>query len=336
MKLLSFLVKTLLVAALFTYLIVRASSGSAFKELQLDAILPTFLVAGFLFNFLATCVTIVRWRALVQALDAPLSLSDAFRFGFIGFMFNLSPFGIAGGDAIKVYLLAQKTKTPLDKATASVLMDRVLGLYAMFLLGLAAVFLTGFHHRTEPLARFTTQGLIALTLAATVFLALVLTPAAPKSRRLQLVEKIPLVGGALNKLARATLVYQNRKKILFWSFVSTFLVHLGFAVSLFFLAQGLFHKSPSLFDHVVLYCSGNVGSIIPLSAGPLEYFLDELYPLFPVVGGVPFQHGYGMTIGVAYRLATVGVALVGVVYYFLSRAEVKVATLNKKASTPEQ
>lgn len=336
MKLLSFLVKTLLVAALFAYLIVRASGGSAFRELQFGAIIPTFVVAGFLFNFLATCVTIVRWRALVQALDAPLSLSDAFRFGFIGFMFNLSPFGIAGGDAIKVYLLAQKTNTPLDKATASVLMDRVLGLYAMFILGLTAVFLTGFYQRTEPLARFTTRGLLALTLAATVFLALVLTPATPKSRRLQLLKKTPFVGGVLNKIANATMIYQNRKRTLLWSFLATFLVHLGFSVSLFFLAQGLFHKSPSLFDHVVLYCSGNVGSIIPLSAGPLEYFLDELYPLFPVRSGDLLQHGYGMAIGVAYRLTTVGVALVGVVYYFLSRAEVKEATLNQKTPVSER
>ena len=335
MKLLSFLFKTLLVAALFAYLILRASSGAALNELQLGAILPSFFVAGFLFNLFATCVTIIRWRVLVQALDAPLSLSDALRFGFIGFMFNLSPFGIAGGDAIKVYLLAQKTKTPVDKATASVLMDRVLGLYAMFILGLTAVFLTGFYKRTEPLAQFTTQGLLALTAATTVFLAFVLTPSNSTGRRLQIVKKTPLVGGALNKLVGAIMIYQHRKTTLFWSFIATFLVHLSFSASLFCLAQGLFHKSPSLFDHVVLYCSGNVGSIIPLSAGPLEYFLDELYPLFPVLGGELFQHGYGMAIGVAYRLATVGVAFVGFFYYLFSRDEVKKATSNNAESVSE-
>ena len=222
MKLLSFLIKTFLAAGLFSYLFIRASKGAAFDELQTGKISPNFLLAGFFFNFTATCVTIIRWRALVQALDAPLSLSNALRFGFIGFMFNLSPIGIAGGDAVKVYLLNHKTKTPLDKATASVLMDRVVGLYAMFILGIIAVFFTGFYRRSEPLARFTTQGLIALTLAATVFLAFVLTPESQKNRRHKLAKNIPLIGGFLNKLINATLIYRRRKKttlLVFYSHV---------------------------------------------------------------------------------------------------------------------
>ena len=332
MKILSFLVKTLLIAFLFAYLIVRAARGSAFSELQLNAFSFKLLFVSLIFNLGATCVTIVRWRALVQALDEPLSLSDAFRFGFIGFMFNLSPVGIAGGDAIKVYLLAQKTKTPLDKATASVIMDRVVGLYSMFILGLIALFSTGFYRRSEPLAQLTTKGLIALTAAATVFLAFVLFPASPQSRRIKLAQSLPIVGGFMSKLANATLFYQKRKKTLYLSFVATFVVHLSFAVSLFFIARGLFFKSPTLVDHIILYCSGNVGSIIPLSAGPLEYFLDELYPLFPITDAVSFQHGYGMTIGIAYRMTTIAVALIGVFYYLISLADVKKALRPPKES----
>ena len=335
MKLLSFLLKTLLVVALFAYLIVRASNGSVFKELKLHDISFKLIFAGFIFNLIATSVTIVRWRALVQALDAPFSLSDALRIGFIGFMFNLSPVGIAGGDAVKVFLLTQKTKTPFDKATASVIMDRVVGLYVMFILGLIAVLFTDFHHRSEPLARFATNGLIALALAATVFLALVLTPSSSQSWRIKFAQGLPLIGGFMHKLANATMSYQKRKKALVYSFAATFIVHLCFAVSLFLIARGLFHKSPSLVDHIILYCSGNVGSIIPLSAGPLEYFLDELYPLFPVVNGESFQHGYGMAIGVAYRLATIGVALVGVFYYFFSLNEVKNALHSKNPTSKD-
>ena len=329
MKLLSFLLKTILVVALFAYLIVRASNGSVFKELKLHDVSFKLIFAGFVFNLIATSVTIIRWRALVQALDAKFSLSDALQIGFIGFMFNLSPVGIAGGDAVKVFLLNQKTKTSLDKATASVIMDRVVGLYVMFVLGLSVVLLTDFHQRSDPLARFTTHGLIALTIAATVFLTIVLTPSSPQSMRIKLAQSLPLIGGFTRKLADATMTYQKRKKALVYSFAATFVVHLCFSVSLFLIAQGLFHKSPTLVDHIILYCSGNVGSIIPLSAGPLEYFLDELYPLFPVVNGESFQHGYGMAIGVAYRLATIGVALIGVFYYVLSQADVRNATRRK-------
>ncbi len=332
MKLLSFLIKTILVVALFAYLAVRASNGSVFNELKLHELSFKLIFAGFFFNLLATCVTIIRWRALVQALDEPFSLSDALQIGFIGFMFNLSPVGIAGGDAVKVFLLTQKSKTPLDKATTSVIIDRVVGLYAMFILGLVVVLFSGFYRRSEPLARLTTYGLIALTLATTVFLTIVLLPSSPKSRRIRLAKSLPLIGGFMSKLANATMTYQKRKKALFYSFAATFVVHLCFAISLFLIARALFHKSPTLIDHIILYCSGNVGSILPLSAGPLEYFLDELYPLFPIANGETFQHGYGMAIGVAYRLATIGVALVGVVYYLLSLAEVRSALRSSKNS----
>ncbi len=322
-KILIFLVKLALIAGLFAYLIYRALQGSAFSELDLRSVNILFLALGFFFNLAATTITIVRWRALVEALEVKLSLSDALKYGFIGFMFNLSPIGIVGGDAIKVVLLVQKNKIAVERATASVIVDRVLGLYAMFILGLLVVFGTGFYTNPAPTARIATHGLVLLTIATSIFLAFVVAPTSEKNRRLKLASKVPFIGGVMQKLTSATLIYRNQKKILFLSFLATFFVHSFFAISLFFFAKALFGVAPSLVDHFILYCVGNVGSIIPLSAGPFEYFLDELYPLFAIVGREAFEKGHGMTIGVAYRLATVFVALVGVVYYLLARNDVR-------------
>jgi uncharacterized protein (TIRG00374 family) len=324
-KTLNFLIKTLLTVGLFSYLIARALQGSAFSELNVRALQLDYLALGFLFNLIATTITIIRWRTLVEALDTPLSLPNALKFGFIGFMFNLSPVGIVGGDAVKVYLLARRTRMPVERATASVVLDRVIGLYVMFILGLAVVFLTGFHHRTEPLALLATRGLVALTIATTIFMAFVVAPSSRKNMRLTIASKVPLVGGIMRKITAATLAYRHRRRVLFRAFLATFLVHFSFAISLYFLARGLFARGPSLIDHTILYCVGNVASVIPLSAGPFEYFLDELYPLFSIPGHANFEIGYGMTIGVAYRLSTVLVALVGVAYYFLSREDVAYA-----------
>ena len=137
----------------------------------------------------------------------------------------------------------------------------------------------------------------------------------------------------MRKVTAAMLVYRNKKKSFFF-FFSDVLRSFIFAVSLFFFAKALFGPAPSLIDHFILYCVGNVGSIIPLSAGPFEYFLDELYPLFDIVGRTAFEKGHGMAIGVAYRLATVIVALVGVAYYLMSRDAVKEA-LNQEANVTQ-
>lgn len=318
-------VKMSLIVALFFFMTVRALQGSAFSELRIDARGVCFFAAGFFFSLAATTITVLRWRALVQALDAPLSLVDALRFGFLGFAFNLSPLGVVGGDATKIVLVAKKTSISADAATASVVIDRFIGLYAMFVLGLCVAFASGFYAIPEPLAQFTAQGLLALTLASTVFLAFVVFP--PSRRRLR--EKIagacPFVGPLLQKATAATLLYRRRKITLFKAFVATLVVHALFSVALYCFASGLYGAVPSLVDHVVLYCSANVGSIVPLSAGPFEYFLDELYPLFKSDATALFTTGYGATIGVAYRLGAVAVAVLGVVYYLATSRNNRVA-----------
>lgn len=333
-KHLSFVLKLALIAGLFAYLIYRALQGSAFSELDARSVNIPYLLLGLFFNFVATVITIVRWRALVQALDVKLPMRDALKIGFIGFMFNLSPVGIVGGDAVKVVLLARKNKVPADRATASVVVDRVFGLYAMFVLGLIVLFGTGFYANPSPTARLATHGLVILAILTTIFLSVVVAPASKNHWRERLAAKIPFIGGVMRKVTAAMLVYRNKKKILFLSFLATFFVHSFFAVSLFFFAKALFGPAPSLIDHFILYCVGNVGSIIPLSAGPFEYFLDELYPLFDIVGRTAFEKGHGMAIGVAYRLATVIVALVGVAYYLMSRDAVKEA-LNQEANVTQ-
>ena len=297
-KILSFFIKLSLIAGLFAYLIYRALQGSAFSELDAKSVNISYVILGFLFNLLATTITIVRWRALVEALGSPFPLNDALKYGFIGFMFNLSPVGIVGGDAVKVALIAKKNKIPVDRATASVVVDRVLGLYAMFVLGLFVLFFTGFYANPHPTAKLATRGLVILTLLTTAFLAVVVVPASKNNWREKTAERIPFIGGFMKKLTTATLIYGNKKKVLF------------------------FGLAPTLINHFILYCVGNVGSIIPLSAGPFEYFLDELYPLFEIAGRTSFEKGHGMAIGVAYRLATVAVALVGVFYYMIARSDV--------------
>lgn len=330
-KILIAVVKLAFIVALFSFLAVRALQGSAFSEINVNSRGVCFLVVGFLFNLIATILTIVRWRALLQALDATISLRDALRFGFLGFAFNLSPLGVVGGDATKIVLVAKKASISADVATASVVFDRFIGLYAMFVLGLFVAFASGFYADPTPLARFTVQGLIALTIASTIFLTLVVFPPCASRRREKLAGALPVVGPLLQKATAATLLYRDRKRTLLAAFAATLVVHSFFAVSLYCFARGIYVATPSLVDHFILYCSANVGSTIPLSAGPFEYFLDELYPLFGDNATRSFTTGYGATVGVFYRFATFGVAALGVVYYLATRASHADALAKKSA-----
>ena len=53
-------------------------------------------------------LTLIRWCFLVRALGITFSIRDALRIGFLGYLFNLSPAGIAGGDLLKAVMLARE------------------------------------------------------------------------------------------------------------------------------------------------------------------------------------------------------------------------------------
>ena len=50
-------------------------------------------------------LTFIRWYYLVRALDLPFTLREALRLGFLGYLFNLMPMGIVGGDLLKAVML---------------------------------------------------------------------------------------------------------------------------------------------------------------------------------------------------------------------------------------
>ena len=358
-KIALFALKTLPVVLIFLWLFYRAASGEDFERLLTRQKDWGMLLAAFGLALVATVLTMIRWQWLVRALGVELSLREALRLGFIGFVLNLSPMGIVGGDLVKGVLLAKKSPQYKAACAVSVIADRVIGLYVMFLIGLAAVFGSGFYRNPAPAAVFGSRAMIALTAVSTAGVLFLLypshgsfsadpakplpfsegkrgkrwnkskgsskIPASPSGFRQRLIRKIPLLGGVFEKLFVATTLYRSRTGTLAASFLVTFAVHALFALSLWSIAIGLFSFAPSPCDHLVIYPIANCGSMIPLSAGPLEYFLDELYPLFEIIGHAPCEKGYGLMVGVAYRLITILIAALGGVYCLTARSEISAA-----------
>lgn len=331
-KLLITLVKLLAIVGIFAFLIERAVREDAFTEFLKRDKNWWFLFIAFLFSMTGTVLTLIRWRWLVRALGVKLSLHEALQIGFIGLLFNLSPMGIVGGDVVKTCILGRKYPGTMMKSAASVIVDRVIGLYVMFLIGMLMVFVTGFFYKTQYEARFAVTAVVSLTVAATICILVLMLPDSSRGMRHRIIRGMPLVGELLDRLTIALQSYRGQKMVLVRSCLITFCVHASFSVSLFFIAQGLFDYSPSCLEHFVLYPVANTGSIIPLSAGPLEYFLDTLYPLFSIPGHDAYRAGFGMMTGIVFRLAGILVTGFGMIYYLGSRSEISAAL--KSMDTP--
>jgi glycosyltransferase 2 family protein len=285
------------------------------------------------FSAAAVVLTFVRWWYLVRALGIPCRLSDGIRIGFWGYLFNLSPLGIVGGDLVKAVMLAHEHRQYRAKAAASVLFDRVIGLYVLFVLASAAILFTGFWRLKEPEIHITCLLTFIVTIGGAVGIALMYVPGVldgPLSRALG---RLPRVGRLITSLINAVGLYRYKPVVLIVSTLMCFVVQGSFATSVYLIARGLPGDVLSLGAHFVVWPLSSAAGVIPLSIGPTEFVLDFLYAHVPQAG-VVIPEGQGLVVALCYRLITVLVAALGIRYYIGNRREVSEAIHEDQQDQP--
>ena len=146
-RLLITLLKVAISAAIIGYLVYDAirgkKHGNVFANLVHQPKRWDMLAAAWVSCIVAVLLTFVRWWYLVRRWTCPCRFADAIRISFWGYLFNLAPLGIVGGDLVKAVMLDHEHPQHRAKAVASVLVDRVIGLYVLFIVASAAILLTG-------------------------------------------------------------------------------------------------------------------------------------------------------------------------------------------------
>lgn len=122
--------KILVTLALFAFLLTRINLQLVWGIIA-TANLPLFLVALALYCG-AILLGAVKWQILVKAQEIDASLGALLSFSLMGLFFgNVMPSNI-GGDVVRAYDLARATKGRVEAAAISVLVDRLMGLFAFF------------------------------------------------------------------------------------------------------------------------------------------------------------------------------------------------------------
>ncbi len=267
----------------------------------------------------AIAITLIRWYYLVRALGIPFRMKDAFRIGFVGYLFNLAPMGIVGGDLLKAWMLAREQHRHRAEAVASIIVDRVVGLYTLFLLATVAIFVGGFWSVADDDVRYACHAAVLLTVIATVAIVALLCPEAVAGRIVRLIGKVPYAGPPLEKLVVAMRMYRHRLPVLFAAGLMSLAVHSLFSTGIHLIAHSLPGAALSLSQHFVVAPLSAITNIIPLPAGPQEGALKFLYG---ALASAPLK---GLIVSLVYRIITVLIAAVGIGYYLASRREVEQA-----------
>lgn len=295
-----------------------------------------WLGGGFAFTFLAVLLTILRWRALIATLGLKIRLTDNLRFGYVGYLFNLAPAGIVSGDALKTWLLARRYKDHPEVGSlliAAAVMDRMIGLYALFMMAGLAVLGTGVLSNPEitPVMKTISIGvLVAWGVGTVAGLAVLLPPQKAKDGKdgENTEDKKASALGILRRITRYCRMYRNYPGQLVGFLVWSLVVHTCFALSVVMISFGVWGQgagqSPSVREMLFISPASMSTSAIPLPVGPYEAVLDLMYK---DVTGIA---GQGLVVALAYRVMCLMIASLGLVFYFTDRREIQ-ETMTEKS-----
>lgn len=302
-------------AAIVAFLVLKAKNDQAFTGLWEQPKDWARLGMACVAFGSAVMLTHIRWYYLVRGLQLPLGIKDALRLGFLGYLFNLAPTGVVGGDLLKGVMLVRHVNGHKAKATASVLVDRLIGLYMLFVVASVAMLLTGFWS-TSHQVQIVCWGCLAVTAVGGAGLAAFFIPGLIGARFTSLVVRVPRIGPSLSHLLAALRLYQHHLPMLALTTLMSAGVHLLFTLGIYLTACGLYDRVAPLSTQLVLAPLSASAGILPLPMGPFEAVLEFLYSH----SGMPLHQG--LIVALAYRIASVLIAAVGIAYYLWSRAEI--------------
>ena len=297
----------------------------------------------------ATCLSIFRWFLLVRALDIPFAIRDAFRLGFLGYLFNFVGPGAVGGDLFKAWFLAKDQKERRSEAVATILLDRVVGMFSLFTVATIAIL---YARGTLPEELGTLLNVIpVLTVCGITGIALLIMPGRFTDWLLDPIERLPLIGNFVARVRAALELYRAKRSWLAAIGLLGLTVHSLVAVSMHFSDRAVHQVTPTFSEHAIICPLANAASAAPVPGGlgTYEFTVDYLFSNVPdrkyvadeeleetsVNGVARIEKGQGMAVAVLYRLMNILIACIGVGYYLLNRKEVSEATASIEAEQNE-
>lgn len=317
------LVKFGVSAGIIAYLVIDAKRDNTFAHLAAQPKDWPVLALAWAFCLAAVAVTFVRWYVLVRALDLPFRMRDAFRLGFLGYLFNFVSLGSVGGDLFKAVFIARELAGRRAEAVATVVLDRVVGLYILLVVATAAILVTGQASTPVREIQVICQGTLVCTLMGALAIAILLVPGFTNGALSELVGKLPRVGPVFHKLIGAIRIYRRRLPVLALAGLLSVGVHSLSTIGIYLVARGLSGEAPSLGTHFVIVPLAMVTGVLPLPAnalGAFEGVMAFLYDRIP--SGASVTEGQGFVVALGYRAVTIVIAMVGACFYLSSRREV--------------
>ncbi len=205
----------------------------------LRSVEPISLAISVLTVGVAIVIGVIRWRVLLRVAGFELSFGRTAEISFVAHFFNSLMLGTVGGDVMKAYYAARETHHRKNEAVVTVLVDRVIGLWAMLVFA-AVMIVPNLHLFEHAGLRRITAVMLAMTVGATGFVFIAFRGGVSKRwiTARDWLRKLPK-GQWLEGLLDACRGYGKAPRALATAFVLSMVVNLLCVTQFWILARGL-------------------------------------------------------------------------------------------------
>ncbi len=280
-----------------------------------------WFAAGIATLGLVCLLGIMRWQMILRVQGLQLKFPRAASIFFVGLFFNAFLLGSTGGDVIKAWYVAHETHHKKAEAVATVVVDRLIGLLALFVLAL--IMMTIYHRRVFDDVRLRSFAVITLAFVMTCVAGTILgfwRGFADKLPRLRAtLQRLPKYD-TLKRMVDAYRQYASHPSVLVSTMLQSFVIHLASMLAIWCVGRGLgVVTTNGLIDYLLYLPIINSVTAIPISIsgfGVRELMYAEMF------GEVGVAASLAVALSLLGYLATLFWSLCGSIFYLTHRKEV--------------
>lgn len=296
-----------------------------FAALQ-NLLTPGVAALGFFLVFLNVFFVSERWRVLIQSQGLKVSAFSVYKLSLIGGFFNFAMPGGVGGDVVKAFYFSRENPGSKVVAVTSVLMDRILGLFALVVLALIVMVYDYEHVASTPALKTLFWFIVGLfSLFATALSLIFSTHLYQQGHLNKVLNHMPLAAKLLKVYESTHLYGSDKKRIFFVIFISL----IAQVCSIFFLyiagtASGI--ADIPLKTYFLVAPLGFMATAIPISPAGVGVGQAAFYFLFNIYMGQTTE--LGPTAITAFQVTNFCVSLLGAFFYLRRKDKALPAELN--------
>ncbi len=317
------LIKIFLAAALVYWMV---DSGKLdFSQLSILIEQPEIIAISFISWIIATILLpACRWWVLLRGIGLVVSYVRVLLLNAIGLFFNSTMPGAVGGDIIKaVYIVRDSESSQKTPAMLTILLDRLVGLMALFLIGAVAAVLNFTSFWENPVLRPLVIIILVLLTLTAVFFLIVFLPIHDDNDPLLRFVGLPWMGfGVLKKIYVALRTYRHRPSALIYALLLSILAQTYNMCYFVFLTTRVTGLDVDISKFAAIFPLGVFTTALPLAPGGLGVGHVAFEKLYELIGLT-----HGANVFNIFLLTNIVYNLIGVVPYILIKKKEPLAAL---------